>query len=182
MNWRKIDGFPRYSVSDEGQVRNDLTGRILKAHPDRFGYLHLGLSNDDGRKKRYTHRLAAEAFIPNPDGKTEVNHKDGNKRNCSVSNLEWVTPHENRLHMYRVLGIAPNRPTKEHLDKIHALGKIARAKPVRCIETGAIYDSMRTAASAFGLSESSVSYAVKRMTAAGGYHWELIAREGADGK
>lgn len=182
MNWRKIEEFPRYSVSDEGQVRNDKTGRILKAHHDRFGYLQLNLSNAGVKKKKYVHRLAAEAFIPNPDGKPEVNHKDGNKENCAVSNLEWVTPHENRLHMYRVLGVEPNRPTEEHLDRIHKLCKIATSKPVRCVETGIEYDSMRTAASSTGTTEQKISYAVKNRGTAGGYHWELVNREGADGK
>lgn len=181
MIWRKIDGFPRYSVSDEGQVRNDLTGHILKTQADRFGYLRLGLSNENGRSKKYVHRLVAETFVPNPDGKPEVNHKDGNKWKCAASNLEWVTAHENRLHMYRELGVAPNLPSKEHLAMIQEKAKEARAKPVRCVETGVVYDSVRSAASAYGGTGSAITHALKSKNAAAGYHWELVPKKGACG-
>ena len=177
MSWRKINGFPRYSVSDEGQVRNDLTGRILKTQPDRFGYLRLGLSNENGRSKKYLHRLVAETFVPNSGGKPEVNHKDGNKLNCSASNLEWVTAHENRLHMYRELGVAPNHPSKEHLAMIQEKAKEARAKPVRCVEVGVAYDSVRSAASAYGITGSAITHALKSNSTAAGYHWEIVSKE-----
>lgn len=91
--WRKIEDRPNYSVSDCGEVRNDKTGRILKLAKHRCGYLHVML----GRKTvpLYVHRLVATAFVPNPDGKTQVDHINGNKRDNRASNLRWVSPSEN---------------------------------------------------------------------------------------
>lgn len=91
--WKKIQNYEAYSVSDSGEVRNDITGKILKQTIDRDGYhmatLHYGLNG----KRRWVgvHRLVAEAFIPNPDGLPIVNHKDENKDNNAVDNLEWCS-------------------------------------------------------------------------------------------
>lgn len=181
MIWRKVDGFPQYSVSDSGKVRNDTTGRILKTQSDRFGYLRLGLSNENGRSKKYLHRLVAEAFVPNMDGKTEVNHKDGNKRNCAAENLEWVTPHENRIHMYRVLGVQRKKLTKEQIERLSSFAVAARSKPVRCVETRTIYDSVKNAAIGNGITGSAITHAIKSNGTAGGYHWEFAKKEDNDG-
>lgn len=91
--WRKIEDRPNYSVSDSGEVRNDKTGRILKLSKHRCGYLHVML----GRKTvpLYVHRLVATAFVPNPDGKPQVDHINGDKRDNRASNLRWVSPSEN---------------------------------------------------------------------------------------
>lgn len=93
--WRKIEGKPNYSVSDCGEVRNDKTGRILKQTEHRCGYLHVML----GRKTvpLYVHRLVALAFIPNPDGKPQVDHINGDKKDNRAENLRWVTASENSL-------------------------------------------------------------------------------------
>lgn len=177
MEWRKIDGFSRYSVSDAGQVRNDITGRVLKTQADKFGYLRLGLSNDQGRSKKYLHRLVAEAFVPNPDGKPEVNHKDGNKKNCAASNFEWVTPHENLIHMYRVLGIKRKPLSKEEVERLSMFASKARMKSVRCIETGRVYESLKSAAVDTGITGASITHAMRRAGTAGGFHWEFARKE-----
>ena len=79
------------------------TIRELKQHKNRYGYMYVTL-HKGGKAKRYSvHQLIAKAFIPNPDNLPQVNHKDGNKENNTISNLEWVSASENKLHSYRVL-------------------------------------------------------------------------------
>lgn len=159
MEWRKIEGFEKYSVSDTGLVRNDKTGRILKMHPGAHGYLNYGIYDNEGAiKYRSAHRLVALAFIPNPENKPQVNHKDGNKQNNCVSNLEWATPHENEIHKLYVL---QNRR-----------GISSKARAVRCVETGEVFPSVRLAALHIGRAKSGILDCLngKKLTS-GGYHW-----------
>jgi hypothetical protein len=99
--WVTVTKFPNYEINIEGQVRSKLTGRILKTFDNGRGYLTLRATTEDGKQRHLrVHRAVAEAFIPNPDSKPVVNHKDGNKKNNHVSNLEWVTFQENTIHAY----------------------------------------------------------------------------------
>jgi hypothetical protein len=125
--WRDIPSLPDYQVSDTGRVRrkerySDYTavgmgGRTTKVSTfhrhqqakelsvKNYGKYSLVSIQD---KNRLIHRLVAEAFIPNPENKPCVNHKDGNKQNNAVENLEWCTYSENELHSHRELGKAAN--------------------------------------------------------------------------
>ena len=93
--FKKIEGYPNYSVSDLGNVKNDKTGRILKQYTKPSGYKQVQL----GRKTvpQYVHRLVGNAFIPNNQNKPQINHKNGNKGDNRKDNLEWVTARENDL-------------------------------------------------------------------------------------
>lgn len=88
-----------YLVSQEGEVFSRFTNKILKPSLSKgTGYLVVNIRIDGKRQPAYIHRLVAEAFIPNPDCLPEVNHKDGDKTNCRVNNLEWVTGQGNKDH------------------------------------------------------------------------------------
>lgn len=95
--WKKIfidEKETNYSVSDIGDVRNDLTNRVL-SHRLQQGYHHVTLSINKKGKSCRIHRLVAQAFIPNLENKLFVNHINCDRGDNRVENLEWVTPAEN---------------------------------------------------------------------------------------
>lgn len=104
-SWKFIKeyGGNRYKVSSFGRIMSVRKKgcMIMKPGLGTNGYLQLKLGND--HKEYRIHRLVAEAFIPNPEEKEEVNHIDGIKTNNHVDNLEWTTRSENALHSYNVL-------------------------------------------------------------------------------
>lgn len=170
MNWKKIDGYERYSISDTGRVRNDETGRILTATENHRGYLEVMLS--PGRKHKRVNRLVAEAFIRNPENKPQVNHKDGDKRNNEVNNLEWATESENERHKIDVLG-KKFVPSREHIEATLPLAWAACSKPVICMETGTIYKSVMEANRKTGVNRCHISQCASgKRRSAGGLHWQ----------
>lgn len=97
---RPIPGFEGYEVTSWGRVLKD--GRPLSQENHDKGYKRVNLFKYGYRKHFKVHRLVAEAFVPNPEGKPHVNHKDGNNQNNSFTNLEWVTEEENKEHARRL--------------------------------------------------------------------------------
>lgn len=175
--WKPIAGYEnQYEVSSFGRVkslprtiytvwRNGKNGvyfqkgRILalkecsRNNKGYQTYKQVCFSVNGIHKYFLVHRLVAEAFIPKPKGKDFVNHKDGNKHNNRVDNLEWVTQKENVEHSLHHL---PNN----------------LLSPVKCVETGEIFKSQKEASEFVNIAPSVISLAAsgKRKTA-GGYHW-----------
>src|SRR6204780_5719902 len=117
-NWKPIVDYEGiYDVSDLGNVRsivdrkNSYAGKILKPQ-NKKGYRTLGLTVDNKTKWRKASRLVALAFLPNPQNKPPVNHKDGIKSNDILSNLEWATISENTKHAFDT-GLAKVRITSK---------------------------------------------------------------------
>lgn len=99
--WREIPGTKgRIEVSNEGNVRSLLRGhpQPLKTQTDNKGYQRLRVTIEGQKRSYKIHREVAKAFIPNPNNLPQVNHKDGNKNNNCVTNLEWITNRDNAHH------------------------------------------------------------------------------------
>lgn len=94
---KRIAGFENYSISTDGIVVNEKRGKQVKPNIVK-GYYRLQLSKDNKTTNKQVHRLVAEAFIPNPDNLPCVNHKDENKLNNCVDNLEWCTQEYNNSY------------------------------------------------------------------------------------
>ena len=121
---KTIKNFPNYKIDELGNIYSKYkphTGKLdtvyhkLKNTLDKgTGYFIVMLYNDTGRKKRSIHRLLAETFIKNPDPKNyiHINHKDGNKQNNSLDNLEWCSPKQNAKHAFD-LGLLENNFKKQ---------------------------------------------------------------------
>jgi len=104
--WRDIEDYPDYEISNKGRVKiKPKEAKIMSPGKNisksSGTYLLYRLFNSEGSKHKKAHRLVAQAFIPNPENKEQVNHIDNNPSNNSVENLEWNTRSENALHMHR---------------------------------------------------------------------------------
>lgn len=123
--WRAVPGYEgKYEVSSRGRLRalarkadgRDwlVPARDLKLTQHKHGYLHCGLSKNGYQQYHLVHRLVAAAFLSPTPNSTEVNHKDGDKKNNRLDNLEWVTGSENQKHSYK-LGL--RKPMRGSLHK-----------------------------------------------------------------
>lgn len=150
--WKKVD--EELEVSNYGNVRL-LNGKVLKQSKNGRGYLRLNRHN----KTILVHRLVAQAFIPNPDNLPEVNHKDENKENNNVDNLEWCNSKYN--HNYNKL---PQRIGKEHKKPINQYS----LDGVLIIE----WDSAKDAANKLHISQTGITNNLQnRSKSSAGYIW-----------
>lgn len=140
--WKDIKGYENlYQVSNMGRVKSlkrlilSPTGNYYSKEKimtinqnDGIGYVKIRLFKNSKSKPVRIHRLVAEAFIPNPENKKDVNHKNGIKHDNRAENLEWATRSENEIHSVKVLG-------KKHF-----------TKKTMCVETGEVFNSITEAA------------------------------------
>jgi hypothetical protein len=176
-NLGNIRSLDRTIIQSNGQVRH-FNGRVLKQKLDRYGYavVMLRKRTEGVRKSATVHRLVAEAFIPNPDNKPTVNHKNGNKADNSAQNLEWSTRQENTAHAIRT-GLIDI----EHFRKdITRLANEKRKKRVMQISNGnvvAVYDSVPEAAETMKIKYPQVirDCCRGRRKAAYGYQWKYAS-------
>lgn len=145
MQLKQISGYPNYTISSDGIVYRN--GEAVSLHPNGRGYNKVFLYLNGKRISRAVHRLVAETFIPNPQNLPVVNHKNGNKLDNRVENLEWVTYKEN---------------TRQYLEN----GK-CEVKPIILINprTGRVkevFSSIRIAAKCYGYDYRTFYDAIKR--------------------
>lgn len=94
--FKDIKGYEgRYAITSCGKVWSYRSNKFLKPQKDKDGYLVVDLVVNYQRKNYKIHRLVAEAYIPNPENKPQVNHRDENKENNCINNLDWMTGKEN---------------------------------------------------------------------------------------
>lgn len=95
-----ITDFENYLITSDGEVINKKTGRKLKSDLNNCGYKRVTLSKEGKTKRFFVHRLVALHYLPNPSGSDVVNHKNGDKTDNQVDNLEWCSPSKNRIHAF----------------------------------------------------------------------------------
>lgn len=155
--WKINSDFPQYEISDQGRIRNVKT-KHLRSFTYSNGYPQVDMY--PGKQTRTVHTLVAETFLGKNPG-MQVNHKNGNKKDNRLTNLEWVTPSENMRHAYdNKLRNAPNE------------------KPVRVIETGEVFQSITKCAEAIDADWRNVSACLngKRKTC-NGLHFEFAEKQ-----
>lgn len=188
--WKDIEGYEGiYQVSNLGRVktlyfRNNKyiikKEKILKQHISKQGYLSVGLSDKQGKRKTYrVHRLVAQAFIPNPQKLFCVNHKDENKSNNIITNLEWTTTIENNrysfnLHQERIKYMQTDDANRKRAEKKKkAVIQMNKENKKINVFEGVIDASIKT-----GFDKSTIANCCRGYYQfAYGYKWKYITRE-----
>lgn len=147
-----------YAITSCGKVWSYKRKKFLKPMLQKTGYVTVSLCKDGKATLFYLHRLVAEAYIPNPEGLPQVNHKDEDKTHNYSSNLEWCTAGYNMTY-----GTARVRAAR------------TQGKPVYCVELDKTFDGLAQASRALGLSRNALQCSLKRgYKTCGGYHWKYV--------
>ena len=154
--WKDIKGYEgKYKISSYGRVKSLHYGRvkILKLRKDKDGYYNIDLHSNNDVKTFKVHRLVATHFIDNPNNLPQINHKDENKSNNNIDNLEWCNCKYNMNYGTR---------SKRAIDKCK--------KKVRCITTGEEFDSIKEAAEKYDIRGTYITANCKRRQKSAGKH------------
>lgn len=184
--WKPVVGYEKYyEVSNLGRVRSNRTGKVLKYNVTPNGRATVELFGDVGTKSKrlLVHRLAAIAFIPNPNNYPQINHKDENPSNNCVENLEWCTAKYNMNYGTRLARqlahIDYSDPKRKKIAREN--GKKA-CKPVlqftKCGEYIAQHESIRAAAKESGVRDTKICDVLRgRAPSAGGFKWKYVKED-----
>lgn len=190
--WKTINKYPKYEVSEYGDVRIIKNKKLLKKSVDSRGYYKVTLINENGRKTLFVHRLVAMEFIQNPSNLSQVNHIDENKQNNHISNLEWCDIAYNCNYGTRKQRIPEANKgrtfSEEHIKKLSEsqiseknnmygkrYEKSPRAIAVVCVESRQEYLSCKEASEKTGISRTSLCNCLRgNSKTAGGFHWRYI--------
>lgn len=162
MELRPLFRNKNYTVSDDGRVFSVRKQKELTLKQNWDGYRRVQLWDHGKCNFVSVHRLVAETFLPNPENKPFVNHKNGDKADNRVSNLEWCTQQENIRHAWKE-GLSKtqlNRAGKA-IRQLNGEGGILR-----------IFPSTMQVERELGIAHTNVSAAIKRGGTAGGFRWE----------
>lgn len=167
--WKDIKNFDYYEISNLGRVRSKkfysvaacnskrlIGGKMLRLNVGSWKYFYVSIGLLDQRKKVLVHRIVAENFIDNPYNYPMVNHKDGNKLNNRVDNLEWCTYAMNNLHRCRVLGFGAR--DKHHNAKL----SLEDVRKIKFLSEASMHNT--EIASIFNVSRTSISRIVRGKT------------------
>lgn len=161
-----------YSIDKNGVVINKLTGKILKHLIQTQGYKYIKIRVNGKPKNLLLHRLLAEAFLPNFDNKPYINHKDGNKVNNTLDNLEWCTSSENNFHAYQ-MGF--NYVSKQNIEVMQTL----YSKQVEQLDSSGKlinrFSSLTEATKQTGVSTGNISLCCNgKRKFANGFKWRFV--------
>ena len=171
-DFRKVIDNNNYSINSDSIILNK-TGKVKMPRKRKDGYLGVQLYNHGEAQHKRIHRLVAEAFIPNPDNKPDINHKDGNKHNNSVDNLEWVNKSENMRHAYQTGLVKPHASYGMRGKKNPNGGR--KGLKVRIVETGETFDSIKDCAELINGSDRRICDCINgKQETHHGYHFERV--------
>jgi len=180
VKYKEIPGYPNYLACSNGTIWSKKTNRILKSSIDpKTGYHRVSVTNDGGVSKTcYIHRLIAIAFLANNEQLPQVNHKNENKSDNSVKNLEWCTAKYNSNYGTKNDRVKASYGIERMRKNIRLASKNLK-KQVECLETGIIYDSISQASiSVTGKRHknngSNITRSCKDGNKAYGYHWKYV--------
>lgn len=177
-----VDGFPDYVVETDGRIFSKKTNKYLKPGINSNGYLSVELFNNGESKRLLIHRIVAKAYIPNPNSFPQINHKDENRSNNDVSNLEWCTPKYNMNYgegaKTRHLKIDYTKPIYKEVAIKN--GKAVSRPVMQFTKTGefvARFDSIADATRSLGVKYSHIADCANgKRTSSNGYVWKFEGR------
>ena len=155
--WKDIKGYEGlYQISNFGNIKSLRTNKLVKAFKNTKGYCQVSLWNNNVKKMFVVHRLVAQEFIPNPNNLLQVNHKDEDKKNNNVDNLEWCSVKYNCNYGTR---------------------NIRLSSPVICVELNKRFNSINDASNELNIQQAHISGCCakrKHYKTAGGFHWQYV--------